>query len=141
MAVQQQQRLDDLAEELTRRLSIPFQAASNGTIGFRDRLRVTDWAVPMMFDGHARRDRDALIPTDFIGHLLWPTLAATKGTSKERPWWSCKLTLKTAEAMVEALRADDERDDDHEEEWVIGRDVLLDKVEPLAQPARRRRVA
>jgi len=143
MAVKEQQRLDDLAEELTRHLGIPFRAANNGTVVFRDRLRVTDWAVPLMFDGHAARDHDALIPTDFVGHLLWPALRVTRGSREERPWWYCTLNLRTAEALVEALREEDQGvDEDHSREWVIGRDVLLEEVFPSEPaPAKRRRVA
>jgi hypothetical protein len=141
MVVSQQQRLEDLAEALTRQLSIPFQTTTNGAITFRDRLRVTDWAVPLMFDGHARRDHDALIPTDFVGHLLWPTLRVTRGSAQERPWWSCTLSPKTAEALVEALRGEDEHDDEEDDRWVIGRDVLLDEAWAAPQPIRHRQVA
>ena len=130
--------LEELAEELTRRLSIPFVATSAGAIGFRDKLRVTDWAVPLMFDGHAARDRDALIPTDFVGHALWPTLRPSRGARNERPWWYCTMPVTTAEALVEALREDDDMplEDDG---WVIGRDVLLE--DELLQPLSHRRVA
>jgi hypothetical protein len=87
MAGNTAQRLDGLAEELTRRLSIPFRATTEGKIVFRDKLRVTDWAVPLMFDGHVARDQDALVPVDFVGHLLWPALHASRTTRGERPWW------------------------------------------------------
>ena len=53
MAIKQAQ-LDDLAEDLTRVLSIPFKATSRGSITFREPLRVTDWSVPLVFDGHCR---------------------------------------------------------------------------------------
>ena len=143
MAANQQKRLDDLAEELTRRLGIPFIAAGNGTITFRDRMRVTDWAVPLMFDGHAARDQDAIIPVGFVGHLLWPTLHTSRRTRRERPWWYCKMNLRTAEAMVEALREDDEHPLDDARTWVIGQDVLLDDMLALAEPGgdESRRVA
>ena len=141
MPANQQRRLDDLAEELTRRLGIPFVAAGNGTIAFRDRMRITDWAVPLMFDGHASRDQDAIIPTDFVGHLLWPTLHAARASRRERAWWYCKMSARTAAAMVEALREDDEHPAD-DGSWVIGRDVLLDELlEPAATGKRGRRVA
>jgi hypothetical protein len=142
MGTHQQRRLDDLAEELTRRLGIPFVAAGNGTIAFRDRMRITDWAVPLMFDGHVARDQDAIIPLDFVGHLLWPTLQVSRANRRERPWWYCKMNLRTAEAMVEALREDDEHPLDEGRTWVIGRDVLLDEL-VAAEPAprKRRRVA
>jgi hypothetical protein len=140
MAATQDQRLDELAEELTRRLSIPFRATGN-LIGFREKFRVTDWAVPLMFDGHAARHHDALIPIDFVGHVLWPALRASRSGSHDRPWWYCTLSLPVAEALVEALREDDDQPmgDDG---WVIGRDVLLEDVFP-AEPAplKRRRVA
>ena len=142
MAVNTAQRLEDLAEELTRRLSIPFQTTSNGTIVFRDKLRVTDWAVPLMFDGHVRRDHDALVPVDFVGHLLWPALRASRANRGERPWWYCTLTPQAAEALVEELRDLDERPSD-EGNWIIGRDVLLEDVIPVParQAPKRRQVA
>ena len=139
MAVKTQD-LDDLAEELTRRLGIPFRATTDGTVTFRDKLRVTDWAVPLMFDGHVARNHDALVPMDFVGHLLWPALRASRSKSGERPWWYCTLTKATAEALVDALRDEDERPND-ESNWVIGRDVLLEDAFPAPQPSRRRRVA
>ena len=139
MAANNQKRLDDLAEELTRRLGIPFVAAGNGTIAFRDRMRVTDWAVPLMFDGHAARDHDAVIPLDFVGHLLWPTLHCSRASRRERPWWYCKMNASTAEAMVDALREDDDHPMD-EGGWVIGRDVLLDELPaPAAKNTRQGR--
>ncbi len=136
------QRLEDLAEELTRRLSIPFQATTNGTIVFRDKLRVTDWAVPLMFDGHVKRDHDALVPMDFVGHLLWPALRTSRSKSGERPWWYCTLTAQAAQALVDELRNDDERPND-DGNWVIGRDVMLEDAFPIAAPQapRRRHVA
>ncbi len=142
MAANQQQRLDDLAEELTRRLGIPFVAAANGTIAFRDRMRITDWAVPLMFDGHAARDQDAIVPTGFVGHLLWPTLHASRTIRRERAWWYCKMNVRTAAAMVEALREDDDHPMD-EGGWIIGRDVLLEELlEPAQASSKRgRRVA
>ena len=141
MAAHQQKRLEDLAEELTRRLGIPFVAAGNGTIAFRNKMRVTDWAVPLMFDGHAARDQDAIIPLDFVGHLLWPTLQSSRATRNERPWWICRMNLRTAAAMVDALREDDEHPLG-DGSWVIGEDVLLDDPAPVAQPTRQgRRVA
>ncbi len=131
--------LEDLAEELTRRLSIPFVATSTGTVGFRDKLRVTDWAVPLMFDGHASRDRDALVPIDFVGYLLWPTLKPSRSGRNERPWWYCTMKPATAEALLEALREDDDMPLEDSNDWVIGRDVLLEDVfaEPAATPSRR----
>jgi hypothetical protein len=140
MAGKTAQRLDVLSEELTRRLSIPFRATSEGKIVFRDKLRVTDWAVPLMFDGHVARDQDALVPIDFIGHLLWPALHASRSTRGERPWWYCTLTAKSADALLEALRDEDERPSDAEM-WVIGRDVLLEDAFPVPAAAKGRRVA
>jgi hypothetical protein len=140
MAVNTAQRLDDLAEELTRRLSIPFAATTSGTIAFRDKLRVTDWAVPLMFDGHVRRDHDTIVPVDFVGHVLWPALRSTRSKNGERPWWHCTLTRQAAEALVEALREEDERADD-DGNWVIGRDVLLEHASPVSATPKRRRVA
>jgi hypothetical protein len=140
MAAHQQHRLENLAEELTRALGIPFVATEIGTIAFRDRLRVTDWAVPLMFDGHVRRSDDALIPADFVGHLLWPALTSTRGTRYQRAWWSCTLNWRTAEALAEALRDEDEPVE-NEDGWVIGRDVLLDDVFAGAGATSSRRVA
>ncbi len=139
MAVNTAQRLEDLAEELTRRLSIPFQATANGTIVFRDKLRVTDWAVPLMFDGHVKRDHDALVPMDFVGHLLWPALRASRSKNGERPWWYCTLTAQAAEVLVEELRDLDDRPSD-DGNWIIGRDVLLEDAFPRSEsPAPTRR--
>ena len=138
MAAQQQQRLEALAEELTRALGIPFVVAGKGTIAFRDRLRVTDWAVPLMFDGHAKRKNDALVPADFVGHLLWPALHASRATRYQRSWWTCTLDAKTAEALAEALTADEEPLET-DGTWVIGRDVLLEDAYagPAATSGRR----
>ena len=72
-----QERLQDLADDLTRALSIPFKPTSKGGIAFRDPLRVTEWSVPLVFDGHARVDRGGLIPAPFAGHVLWAGLRAT----------------------------------------------------------------
>lgn len=138
MAAHHTQALEDLAEELTRRLSIPFAAGSKGTVTFSNRLRVTDWAVPLIFDGHAAREGDALIPTDFVGHALWPTLNATSDAVGARPWWTCTMTERTAEAILEALRDEEEHPLD-EGVWKIGRDVLLEDGRRPAAPARRRR--
>jgi hypothetical protein len=136
MAAHQQKRLEDLAEELTRRLGIPFVTAGNGTIAFRDRMRITDWAVPLMFDGHAARDQDAIIPTDFVGHLLWPALQASRTNRRERSWWYCKMNARTAQAIVEALREDDEHPMD-EGGWSL-EDLL---VPTETAPRQGRRVA
>ena len=141
MAAQQAPLLDDLAEELTRRLGIPFKAAADGTIGFRDRFRVTDWAVPLLFDGHVARRDDALVPVNFVGQLLWPALHSSRPNAQERAWWQCTLTADTAAALVQALQ-DDEYFLDRDDDWVIGRDVLLEEIVPLQTvPRRRRRVA
>ena len=138
MAKNRAERLEELAGELTRRLGIPFEATAGGTIGFRGRLRITDWAVPLVFDGHAARDHDAMIPTDFVGHLLWPTLRATWVSRKERPWWACSINEHVAEALVEELRGYEEDGEDGGA-WVVGQDVLLDGR--YRHPDARRRVA
>lgn len=119
--------LEDLAEELTARLGIPFVATTSGTITFRERLRVTDWAVPLIFDGHAVRDDDALIPVDFVGHLLWPALKVSRTRGQARPWWHCVLRGPVAEALVEALRDEEDHPAD-DGPWEVGRDVLLEEV-------------
>jgi hypothetical protein len=135
MAKYRLEQLEELADELTRRLGIPFQASTDGTIGFSGKLRVTDWAVPLLFDGHAARDHDSIIPTDFVGHVLWPTLKAVWSGRKERPWWYCTMQPHVAEALLEELR-DDAGDDYEAGAWVVGEDVLLDSVY-----TRKRRVA
>ena len=131
---------DAIAEELTLRLSIPFKPGSKGGLTFRERLRITDWAVPLIFDGHAARDQESVIPTDFVGHALWPTLKATRAVAGERRWWQCTMRTPVAEAILDALRDEDEHPLD-EGVWRIGIDVLLEPVAPVkaARPARRRR--
>jgi len=131
--------LDDLAEDVTRVLNIPFRATGRDTIVFREPLRVTDWSVPMIFDGHAARDGDALVPTDFVGHAMFASLRSTAKGGDGRPWWSCTLSAHAARAIVEAV------DDTGADGWVIGRDVLLDDLTPevVSRPSRplARRVA
>ncbi|MGH9280118.1 MAG: hypothetical protein ACRD12_18715 [Acidimicrobiales bacterium] len=124
MSAPQPQRLDYLAEELTRRLGIPFYPAARAIV-FRDRLRITDWAVPLMFDGHARRDDESVIPADFVGHALWPALRPFSN-GPGRTWWYCNLSPVAAEAIVATLQEEDEYPLD--EGWVIGHDVLLDEA-------------
>lgn len=124
--------LDDLAEDVTRVLNIPFRATGRGSLVFREPLRVTDWSVPMIFDGHAVRDGDALVPTDFVGHALFAGLRSTAKSGDGRPWWSCTLSQHAARAIVEAV------EDTGDEGWLIGRDVLLDDPVPEAAPRRRR---
>jgi len=130
---------DDLAEELTRRLGIPFTPGQNGTLAFRSRLRITDWAVPLIFDGHAAREREAVVPKDFVGHALWPTLKATRARAGERRWWRCSMPATVAEAIVDAMRDEDEHPLD-DGVWRIGLDVLLEEPAP-ARPVKRRRAA
>src|SRR3990170_596067 len=72
-------QLEDLAENLTRRLGVPFTPNKKGGVGFRDPLRLTSWSVPLVFDGHAAWDHGSLVPTDFVGHVLWAALRATPG--------------------------------------------------------------
>lgn len=127
---------DDLAEELTRRLSIPFKPGPHGAIVFRQRLRITDWAVPLIFDGHARRDREAVIPTDFVGQALWPALKATRPAAGERRWWQCEMPAGVAEAIVESMQDEDEHPLD-DGVWRIGMDVLLEEA-PAAAPSAKR---
>ncbi len=117
-------RLAELADDLTRVLNIPFRATGRASIVFREPLRVTDWSVPMIFDGHARREDDGLVPTDFVGHALFAALRATSKGGDGRPWWSCTLSEHAARAMVEAV------EDGCDEGWVVGRDVLLEDPEP-----------
>jgi len=125
MATYHVEQLEDMADELTRRLGIPFQASTSGTIGFRGRMRITDWAVPLIFDGHADRDDDAIIPADFVGHVFWPTLKISRTSREERPWWYCTIPPRVAEAMLDELRGYDEGADEAGA-WVVGEDVLLE---------------
>lgn len=118
-----QARLDDLAEDLTRVLSIPFKATSQGKIAFRDPLRVTDWSIPLVFEGHCRLDRGTLIPTSFAGHALWAGLRSSRRDGESRPWWTCSLTPAAAAAIVESI------EDDEIEGWAVGVDVLLEEIE------------
>jgi hypothetical protein len=131
------QRLEDLAEDLTRRLGVPFRPSSKGGVAFREPLRVTSWSVPLVFDGHAAWDHGSLTPTDFVGHVLWAALRCTAGRDDPRPHWHCNLTEHACTAILEHLA-----EDDSGEGWVIGEDILLDArpaAEPPApKPARRR---
>ena len=120
--------LDDLAEDLTRVLNIPFRPTGRGRITFREPLRVTDWSVPMIFDGHAARDGDALVPTDFVGYVLFASLRSTAKGSEGRPWWTCTLSDHAARAIVEAVEQTED------EGWLIGMDVLLDDLTPVVAP-------
>jgi len=115
--------LDDLAEELTRVLSIPFKATSRGSITFRDPLRVTDWSVPLVFDGHCRLD-GGLVPSTFAGHVLWAALRSSKKDGETRAWWTCTLTAAAATAIVKSVEVEEL------DGWSIGTDVLLEDFEP-----------
>jgi hypothetical protein len=127
MAIKQAE-LEDLAEDLTRVLSIPFKATSRGSITFRDPLRVTDWSVPLVFDGHCRLD-GGLVPTTFAGHVLWAALRSTKKADETRAWWTCTLTPAAAAAIIESVEVEEL------EGWAIGVDVLLDEVEVVHELA------
>ncbi len=125
-----QAHLEDLADELTLVLSIPFKATSRGSITFREPLRVTDWSVPLVFDGHCRLlDKGGLIPTSFAGHVLWAALRASKKDGETRPWWTCTLTEAAATAIIESAEVEEL------EGWAIGIDVLLEDVEPARELA------
>ena len=114
-------QLEDLAENLTRRLGVPFRPNPKGGIAFREPLRLTSWSVPLVFDGHAAWDHGSLVPTDFVGHVLWAGLRATAGREDPRPYWHCNLSVAAGEAIIEHLT-----DEDSGDGWVIGEDVLLD---------------
>ena len=124
------QRLEDLAESLTRRLGVPFRPNPKGGVSFRDPLRITSWSVPLVFDGHAAWDHGSLVPTDFVGHVLWAHLRATVGRDDQRPYWHCNLPEVAVTAIIEHLTEEDSGDG-----WVIGEDVLL-KPPVTAEPAR-----
>jgi hypothetical protein len=115
-------RLEDLAENLTRRLGVPFRPNNKGGISFREPLRLTSWSVPLVFDGHAAWDHGSLVPTDFVGHVLWAALRATAGRDDPRPYWHCNLSESAGEAVIEHLT-----DEDSGDGWVIGDDVLLEQ--------------
>ncbi len=133
------QRLEGLAEDLTRRLGVPFRPNGKGGLGFREPLRITSWSVPLVFDGHAAWDHGSLVPTDFVGHVLWAHLRSTVGRDDARPYWHCNLTEFGARAVIEHLT-----DDDSGDGWVIGEDVLLkppveaEPPRPKPKPFRRR---
>ena len=116
----QTQRLEDLAENLTRRLGVPFRPNPKGGVAFREPLRITSWSVPLVFDGHAAWDHGSLVPTDFVGHVLWAALRSTAGRDDPRPYWHCNLPEAAGKAIIEHLT-----DEDAGEGWVIGEDVLL----------------
>jgi hypothetical protein len=128
-------RLEALADDLTRVLNIPFRASGRASIVFREPLRVTDWSVPMIFDGHAVRDGGGLVPIDFVGHALFASLRSTSEGGDGRPWWSSTLSEHAARAIVEAV------EDAGDEGWVVGRDVLLDDPEPEVVRRPRRPLA
>lgn len=97
--------LEHLATELSGALGIPFRADGQGMV-FDRPLRMTDWSVPLIFDGHAeRRDRD-LEPVNFVGHVLWAGLTADSTSPGDRPWWACRLTRFAALAILEDLEYD-----------------------------------
>lgn len=105
MSAAQPQHLEDLAEALTRRLGIPFYAGARAVV-FRDRLGITDWAVPLIFDGHARFDGGTVVPVDFAAHALWPALRPRR-QGRGPTWWSCNLSPRAAEAILESLAEDE----------------------------------
>lgn len=125
-------QLEDLAENLTRRLGVPFRPGAKGTITFREPLRITSWSVPLVFDGHAAWDHGSLVPTDFVGHVVWAALRSTAGQNDPRPYWHCNLTVDAGNAIIEHLTEEDSGDG-----WVIGEDVLL-KAPVVAEPPRPR---
>ncbi|HEX3620710.1 MAG TPA: hypothetical protein VHT97_00175 [Acidimicrobiales bacterium] len=124
------QHLEDLAEDLTRRLGIPFRPNSKGGIAFREPLRITSWSVPLVFDGHAAWDHGSLVPTDFVGHVLWAALRSTSGRDDSRPYWHCNLSEHGCTAILEHLGGEDAGGG-----WVIGEDVLLERPAAAASPA------
>ncbi len=136
------QRLEDLSEDLTRRLGVPFRPNSKGGISFREPLRITSWSVPLVFDGHAAWDNGSLVPTDFVGHVLWAAFRSTAGRDDPRPWWHCNLSGHGAREILDHLA-----DGDAGDGWVIGDDVLLEpslsreQTAPKPIPRRRSRVA
>lgn len=126
------QRLEELAEDLTRRLGIPFRPNAKGGVAFREPLRITSWSVPLVFDGHAAWDHGSLVPTDFVGHVLWAALRSTSGRDDARPFWHCNLSEHGCTAILDHLLGDDAGDG-----WVIGDDVLLETPPAAPAPAPR----
>ena len=126
--------LEDLAENLTRRLGVPFRPNPKGGIAFREPLRLTSWSVPLVFDGHAAWDHGSLVPTDFVGHVLWAALRATAGQNDPRPYWHCNLSESAGEAIIEHLT-----DEDSGDGWVIGEDILLKPPVAVEAPKPKRR--
>lgn len=130
-------RLEELADDLTRRLGVPFRPNGKGGIAFRDPLRLTSWSVPLVFDGHAAWEHGSLVPKDFVGHVLWAALRSTVGRDDPRPYWHCSLSAAAGVAIVDHFS-----DPDAGDGWVIGEDVLLKPpVEAEVHPKRRFNVA
>lgn len=104
--------LDDLAERLTRHLGIAFHPTPQATLESRRGMRIGDWAVPLLFDGHASDDDGTLLPVDFVGHALWPHLRAEDPEGGRRRW-SCTLPAQVVLAMLEFLTEGEADDDGH----------------------------
>lgn len=96
--------LEELAEDLTQCLGIPFRV-EDGMVSFPRPMRLTDWSVPMIFDGHVARRDDELVPVDFVGHVLWAHLDAWQPEGESRSWWSCRLPPPAAAAILDHLAA------------------------------------
>jgi hypothetical protein len=96
--------LEELADDLSQFLGIPFRPEGD-FLCFPRPLRLTDWSVPMIFDGHVARRDDELVPVDFVGHVLWAHLDAWQPEGESRSWWSCRFTPWAAVAILEHLAA------------------------------------
>ncbi len=93
-------RLGDLADELSNALGIPFEATATG-VAFVGSPSLADWSVPLIFDGHLAHRGGALVPVDFVGHVVWAGLRRNAGNDEERAWWSCELSAFAARAIVD----------------------------------------
>ena len=96
--------MGDLASQLAEATGIPF-VPDGDAVTFPRPLRITDWSVPLIFDGHAAHDGDNLMPVDFVGHVIWAHLEST--TADHRTWWTCRLPPAAARAILDDVEGYD----------------------------------
>ncbi|MGQ0744362.1 MAG: hypothetical protein ACT4OS_08530 [Acidimicrobiales bacterium] len=95
-------RLATLARELSLTLDIDF-VPTNAGVGFGP-MSLAEWSVPLIFDGHLGHRNHALVPCDFVGHVLWPALRQVVDEATGRSWWTCELGAYAAAAIIEDCR-------------------------------------
>lgn len=104
-------RPESIARDVSNALGIAFESSS-GAVAFARPLRLTEWSVPLIFDGHLAHRGGTLVPADFVGHVLWAglrKLADTPDPDDSRSWWTCELSAFAAQAIVDdCLGIDDE---------------------------------